>query len=83
MLQKQVKLTAETDEIATKRYQIAQDRYILADLSITDLGIALQEKDRAKRDYIVALRDYWRAYYTLRYYTLYDFEQNTSLNPSK
>lgn len=80
MLQNQVKLTAETDRIAATRYQIAQDRFILSDLSITDLGIALQEKDRAKRDYIVALRDYWRAFYTLRYLTLYDFETNQTLD---
>lgn len=79
MLQEQVKLTAETDEIAASRYQIAQDRFILGDLSITDLGLALQEKDRAKRDYIIALRDYWRVYYTLRLFTLYDFELNEPL----
>ena len=79
MLQKQVKLTHETDGIATSRYQIAQDRFILSDLSITDLGIALQEKDRAKRDYIQALRDYWQAYFKLRLYTLYDFELNQKL----
>jgi outer membrane protein TolC len=79
MLQKQVNLTKETDDIATNRYQIAQDRFILSDLSITDLGIALQEKDRAKRDYIQALRDYWQAYFKLRLYTLYDFELNQKL----
>ena len=76
MLQEQVKLTAETDEIADNRYQIAQDRFILSDLSITDLGLAMQEKDAAKRDYIIALRDYWRVYYILRLFTLYDFELN-------
>ncbi len=82
MLKNQVKLTAETDRIAANRYQIAQDRFILSDLSITDLGIALQEKDRAKRDYILALRDYWNAYFTLRYLTLYDFELNQTLDKS-
>ena len=79
MLQKQVKLTKLTDEIAANRYQIAQDRFILSDLSVTDLGIATQEKDRARRDYILALRDYWQAYYSLRLLTLYDFEKNEKL----
>jgi outer membrane protein TolC len=79
MLQEQVKLTAETDEIADNRYQIAQDRFILSDLSITDLGLAMREKDTAKRDYIIALRDYWRVYYILRLFTLYDFELNQPL----
>ncbi len=79
MLQKQVKLTKLTDEIAANRYQIAQDRFILSDLSVTDLGIATQEKARARRDYILALRDYWQAYYSLRLLTLYDFEKNEKL----
>jgi len=80
MLQKQVKLTKLADQIAANRYQIAQDRFILSNLSVTDLGIAMQEKDRAKRDYILALRDYWESYYTLRLLTLYDFERNQKIN---
>jgi outer membrane protein TolC len=79
MLQRQVKLTEEVDNVAAMRFQIAQDRFILSDLSITDLSIAIQEKDRAKRDYIIALRDYWRAYYALRWLTLYDFEKNQKI----
>lgn len=76
MFRTQVLLTAEADQIAAERYEIAQNRYILGDLSITDLSIALQEKDRAKRDYVLALWDFWAAYYNLRKLTLYDFEKN-------
>ncbi|MCF2497131.1 TolC family protein [Dyadobacter chenhuakuii] len=79
MLQKQVKLTKLADNIAADRYQIAKERFILSDLSVTDLGIATQEKDIARRDYILALRDYWQAYYSLRILTLYDFEQNKKI----
>ncbi len=79
MLQKQVTLTKTTDGIAANRYQIAQDRFILGNLSVTDLGIATQEKDRARRDYILALRDYWQAYYSLRLLTLFDFERREKL----
>jgi outer membrane protein TolC len=79
MLRQQVTLTAEADAIAQERYQIAQNRFILSDLSVTDLGIATQEKDRARRDAILALRDYWQAYYSLRLLTLYDFETNQKL----
>ncbi|QJW89888.1 TolC family protein [Spirosoma taeanense] len=79
MLRQQVKLTAEADQIAQNRYQIAQERFKLSDLSVTDLGIATQDKDRARRDAILALRDYWQAYYTLRLLTLYDFETNQKL----
>lgn len=79
MLQKQVKLTKLADNIAADRYQIAKERFILSDLSVTDLGIATQEKDIARRDYILALRDYWQSYYSLRFLTLYDFEQNRKI----
>ncbi len=79
MLRQQVILTEKADQIGQNRYQIAQDRFKLSDLSVTDLGIATQEKDRARRDAILALRDYWQAYYTLRLLTLYDFETNEKL----
>lgn len=79
MLRQQVTLTAKADQIGQQRYQIAQDRFKLSDLSVTDLGIATQEKDRARRDAILALRDYWQAYYTLRLLTLYDFETNQKI----
>ncbi|MCX6216652.1 TolC family protein [Spirosoma sp.] len=79
MLRQQVTLTAKADQIGQSRYQIAQDRFKLSDLSVTDLGIATQEKDRARRDAILALRDYWQAYYTLRLLTLYDFETNLKI----
>ena len=81
MLRQQVKLTVEADQIARSRYQIAQERFKLSDLTVTDLGIAMQDKDRARRDAILALRDYWQSYYTLRLLTLYDFETQSPLTP--
>lgn len=75
MMKDQLILTANADSIASEKYQIAKDRYVLGNLSITDLSIAFQEKDQAKRDYIAALRDFWGAYYQLRYLSLYDFER--------
>ena len=81
MLRDQLALTIEADSIASEKYKIAQERYVLGNLSITDLSIAFTEKDQAKRDYIYALRDYWGAYYKLRQLTLYDFETNSPLAP--
>lgn len=79
MMKDQLLLTASADSIASEKYQIAKDRYILGNMSITDLSIAFQEKDQAKRDYISALRDFWGAYYQLRYLSLYDFERNEKI----
>ena len=81
MLRNQLSLTAQADNIASEKYQIAQDRYVLGNLSITDLSIAFQEKDQAKRDYINALQDYWRTHYGLRALTLYDFEKQVKIQP--
>jgi outer membrane protein len=79
MLRDQLSLTVQADSIASEKYKIAQERYVLGNLSITDLSISFTEKDQAKRDYIYALRDYWGAYYKLRQLTLYDFENNSPL----
>ncbi|MES2332765.1 MAG: TolC family protein [Bacteroidota bacterium] len=74
MLKGQLELTSKADSIASEKYIIAKDRYVLGNLNITDLSIAFQEKDQAKRDYVYALRDLWSTYYQLRYLSLYDFE---------
>lgn len=79
MMKGHVVLTAKADSIASEKYNIAQQRYVLGNLSITDLSIAFQEKDQGKRDYIAALRDFWGAYYQLRYLSLYDFEKNEKI----
>jgi len=79
MMKDQLILTAKADSIASEKYVIAKDRYVLGNLSITDLSIAFQENDQAKRDYIYALRDFWGAYYQLRYLSLYDFEKDQKI----
>ena len=76
ILKDRVEIAKKSDDIAQRRYFIAQQRYLIAKVSITDLNIALQEKDVAKRDYLNALRNFWRAYYEIRLLTVYDFEQN-------
>jgi len=79
VMRDQLTLTAEADSIASEKYKIARERYVLGDLSITDLSIAFQENDQAKRDYVQSLRDFWSAYYQLRYLSLYDFEKNEKI----
>lgn len=81
MLGEQLNLTARADSIASEKYQIARERYVLGNLSITDLSISFQEKDQAKRDNINALQDYWGTYYKLRTLTLYDFENQRKIEP--
>ena len=79
MLQDFIGYTAEADQTAAERYEIARLRYMAGDISLTDYNIALEEKDKAKQDHITALRDYWLTYYTIRILTLYDFSKNQQL----
>jgi len=80
VMREQLALTAEADSIASEKYKIARDRYVLGDLSITDLSIAFSENDQAQRDYVQSLRDFWSAYYQLRYLSLFDFEKNEKIS---
>ena len=74
MLKDQVKITRVADDIAQRRYNITKNRYNIGKISITDMNIALTEKDEAKARYIQSLQDFWIAYFNLRRLTLYDFE---------
>lgn len=72
--QREFLLTAEkAKQVAQKRYDISKKRYILGKITITDLNIALQEKDRAFVQYLNSLQKFWQDYYILRQLTLYDF----------
>ncbi|WP_439882077.1 TolC family protein [Pontibacter sp. MBLB2868] len=79
VLRKQMAGAKRADEIAEKRYSITKARYLDGNLSLLDLNIATEERDKASRSYISALRNFWLAYYTLRSLTLYDFERNEPL----
>jgi outer membrane protein TolC len=73
MLRLQIEITKKSDDVAQERYQVAQNRYLIGKIDITNLNIALTEKDNAKRSYIQALKSFWTSYYNLRRLTLYDF----------
>ncbi|WP_299671066.1 TolC family protein [uncultured Polaribacter sp.] len=69
----------KAQEIAIKRYDITKKRFILGKITITDLNIALQEKDNSVLRYLNSLEQFWVDYYTLRRLTLYDFMKNRKI----
>lgn len=75
-LRSQVELAQVSDEIATRRYDVAKNRYLIGRIDVTDLFIAQNQKDSSRRSYIQSLRSYWIGYYNLRRLTLYDFERD-------
>lgn len=83
VLRLQVEITKKSDEVAQERYDVAQNRYLIGKTKITDLNIALKEKDEAKGSYIRALRAFWNAYFDLRRLTLYDFLNDELLYQEK
>jgi len=79
LLRLQIEITKKSDEVARERYNVAQNRYLIGKIDITNLNIALTEKDNAKRSYLEALRTYWSSYFNLRRLTLFDFATGTLL----
>jgi len=79
LLKGQVDLAETSDDIAQRRYDVSRNRYLIGKIDITNLFIAQNEKDSARRNYIQALRNFWTGYYNLRRLTLYDFEQDVPI----
>jgi len=79
MLKERLEITKTADQVAEKRYSLAFKRYQENNISITDLMIAQQEKDRNRRAFMSALKAYYEAYFELRSLTLFDFEENRLL----
>jgi outer membrane protein TolC len=82
VLRGQMAVAKRTDEVAERRYNITRDRYLSGQIGILDLNIATEERDKATRSYISALRNFWGAYHQLRRITLYDFELKQAIIPN-
>lgn len=74
-LRDQVILAEKSDVIAQRRYNVAQNRYLIGKIDVTNLFIAQDQKDSARQGYIRALRDFWTGWYALRQLTLYNFAE--------
>jgi len=79
MQKDQVLISAKSDTIGQKRYDVTKQRFLIGKIDVLNLNDALKEKDSAKRGYISSLREYWNYFYTLRQLTLFDFVNNQSL----
>jgi len=75
----QVGIASKSDTIAQRRYELTKQRFLIGKVDVLDLNVALSEKDVAKRAYVLALRNFWLNYYSIRKITLYDFENNNNL----
>lgn len=74
-LKDQVLLAAQADTIAQRRYFVAQQRYLIGKIDITNLFLAQEQKDNASIAYVRALREFWVGLHSLRQLTLYNFRK--------
>ena len=79
LLQFQVGISAKADTMAQRRFEVSKDRYLIGKIDVTNLFLAQNEKDSARRARTQTLWDFWAGYYRLRRLTLYDFETNSKL----
>lgn len=79
LVRDQVQRALRAYEVSRKRQEMTRNRYYIGKIGITDLNIAVQEQEAARRNYISSLRSFWESYYDLRQSTLYDFANDRSL----
>lgn len=75
----QCRTSMRAQEISNERYEITKKRFETGNISVTELNTAIQELETAKSQYISQLQTYWSYYYTLRKYTLYDWDKHQDL----
>jgi outer membrane protein TolC len=73
MQEKQVEISAKADTIAQRGYDVTKQRFLIDKVDVIKLNSARNSLDAARRNYVSSLRQYWRSYYQMRQYTLFDF----------
>ncbi|MDQ0640225.1 outer membrane protein [Pedobacter sp. W3I1] len=61
-----IEISRKTEAVTEERYTLVMDRFRYGKVTVTDLNIAIDERDTAKRAYIGSLRRYWESYYEIR-----------------
>lgn len=76
----QLRIAAEVDQLAEKRYQTSIETFMVGKISILDLNDAQNSKDNARAQHISELYYFWNYYYNIRSLTLYDFFNRRTLD---
>ncbi|HEY9122704.1 MAG TPA: TolC family protein [Bacteroidales bacterium] len=77
-----VKSSYEASLVAQQAYEITKQRFLIGKVDVNSLALSLQRQDQAKLNYLEALRSYWKYFYTVRKFTLFDYVTNKSLSES-
>ena len=76
----QLRIAAKSDTVAQLMYNVTKQRFYIGKIDVTDLNIALKERDDATRRYLAALQNYWNYFFEIRRLTLYDFQRDLPLD---
>lgn len=79
LVRRNAEIAQQSLEAARTRYEITYQRYLIGKISVTDLNLALSDRESARRAYLQAIRDFWTALFEIRGLTLYDFVEGHSL----
>jgi outer membrane protein TolC len=76
----QLRIAAKSDTVAQLMYNVTKQRFYIGKIDVTDLNLALKDRDSATRSYLTALQNYWNYFFQIRRLTLYDFQRDLPLN---
>ncbi|NCC74026.1 MAG: TolC family protein [Sphingobacteriia bacterium] len=80
MQQRRLEISAKSDTVAQKSYEISRQRYLIDKVSITDLTTAQINSDNSRISFIRSLQNYWINYFQIRKLTMYDFLGNKEIS---
>ena len=75
-----VQSAAKADSLAAQSYEVTKQRFVLGRVDVLRLTSAMRNSQQAREAYINSLATYWRYYYELQQYTLFDFINRQTLD---
>ena len=79
LVRRNAEIAEQSLDAARLRYDITYQRYLIGKISVTDLNLALNDQENARRAYLQSIREFWMALFEIRSLTLFDFVGNKSL----
>lgn len=75
-----IRKASDALEISIRSYTINKQRFLIGKTDVNSVTLSSNRRKEAQRNYINALSNYWKCYYSIRRLTLFDFEKNKSLS---
>lgn len=69
----QIQSADEACQVAELAYEATYQRFLIGKADVNTLSMAQSRRNDAQKNYINTLSSYWKGFYEIRKYTLYDF----------